>query len=289
MTGCGPMQCLGEHLGASRSLAHLTGRRAGGVHVFDARFRLRTRLPRHEHPHARFSFILAGSIGEIFDENATRCDRNTLCFHPATVPHGNEFGAEGARAILIEVCPEVGSDLAHLAHLRTTPFAIAQRSLRDLAIDLSRALREHDPLQSIAVEAIALDFLSRAMPRLEEPVRSRNLGPPSWLDDLDRFLEARLDRPLSVADAAARMHVTPRRFAAALQRNLGTTFVALLRRRRVERAKSLLLRSDLPLSSIALASGFADQSHLTRCFHALVGTTPARFRRQSGTQPVNPF
>ena len=37
-------------------------------------------------------------------------------------------------------------------------------------------------------------------------------------------------------------------------------------------------RSDLPLASIALEGGFSDQAHLTRVFHAEVGTTPAAFR-----------
>ena len=43
------------------------------------------------------------------------------------------------------------------------------------------------------------------------------------------------------------------------------------------RAKELL--SKLPLADVALACGFADQSHLTRTFRRLEGMTPAAFRR----------
>ncbi len=45
---------------------------------------------------------------------------------------------------------------------------------------------------------------------------------------------------------------------------------------RVNRAKDLL-RAGWRLSEVALATGFADQSHLTRHFRRLVGTTPGRF------------
>jgi AraC-like DNA-binding protein len=45
---------------------------------------------------------------------------------------------------------------------------------------------------------------------------------------------------------------------------------------RINRAKQLLRKSH-PLSSVALVTGFADQSHLTRHFHRLVGVTPGRF------------
>ena len=48
---------------------------------------------------------------------------------------------------------------------------------------------------------------------------------------------------------------------------------------RVNRAKELL-RQYLTLPEIALATGFADQSHFTRHFRRLVGVTPGRFRAQ---------
>jgi AraC-like DNA-binding protein len=44
------------------------------------------------------------------------------------------------------------------------------------------------------------------------------------------------------------------------------------------RANTSTLNSDLPLSSIALDFGFYDQSHFTRIFRQLTGTTPGMFR-----------
>jgi AraC-like DNA-binding protein len=34
-----------------------------------------------------------------------------------------------------------------------------------------------------------------------------------------------------------------------------------------------------PLADISLAAGFCDQSHLTKAFRRIAGTTPGRFRR----------
>src|SRR5262249_2375844 len=47
---------------------------------------------------------------------------------------------------------------------------------------------------------------------------------------------------------------------------------------RVERVKHLLLETELPLAQIAVTAGFTDQSHCTRWFREIVGTTPRRFR-----------
>jgi AraC-like DNA-binding protein len=53
--------------------------------------------------------------------------------------------------------------------------------------------------------------------------------------------------------------------------------------RRIERAKDLL-RSIRPLSDIALALGFYDQSHFTRVFKHWTGETPAAWRRRTNVQ-----
>ncbi|CAN7456422.1 AraC family transcriptional regulator [Mesorhizobium amorphae] len=50
-----------------------------------------------------------------------------------------------------------------------------------------------------------------------------------------------------------------------------------LRDRRI-RAASALMRSDMPLAEIAVATGFADQSHLTRVFKTIKGLSPGAWR-----------
>jgi transcriptional regulator GlxA family with amidase domain len=57
-----------------------------------------------------------------------------------------------------------------------------------------------------------------------------------------------------------------------------TTYVAV---RRVERAKLMFTSTREGLGTIALACGFADQSHFSRRFRHVVGMSPARWRRAS--------
>jgi AraC-like DNA-binding protein len=52
-----------------------------------------------------------------------------------------------------------------------------------------------------------------------------------------------------------------------------------VRTRRIEWAMDRLRSSEGPVVDIAVAAGFFDQSHFTRCFKQMVGTTPARFRQ----------
>jgi AraC family transcriptional regulator len=50
-------------------------------------------------------------------------------------------------------------------------------------------------------------------------------------------------------------------------------------RQRIERAKRLLAETELPISEIALRTGFSSQSHFTTSFRRLAGVTPSSFRR----------
>jgi len=49
---------------------------------------------------------------------------------------------------------------------------------------------------------------------------------------------------------------------------------------RVAWAQEQLLRADTITADVALAAGFADQSHFARVFRMIVGLPPARWRRQ---------
>lgn len=103
------------------------------------------------------------------------------------------------------------------------------------------------------------------------------------------LLDADLDGTLGVAVLAARVGLGRRELLRLFRREIGRAPGEVLRERRLERARSLVLSSPLPLSAIAGAVGFSSQSHLTRCYRERYGVTPARARRArrdgSGTAP----
>jgi AraC family transcriptional regulator len=84
-------------------------------------------------------------------------------------------------------------------------------------------------------------------------------------------------RPRELADLVALRSKS--HFCKAFKRSLGLAPMAYVTSRRVERAKFMMTSTREQLSEIALACGFADQSHLSRLFHRSVGMSPALWRR----------
>lgn len=93
-----------------------------------------------------------------------------------------------------------------------------------------------------------------------------------------QFMDENLDQPLTLERIAQTMYVSRFHFARMFRLVTGESPMQYLRRLRVERAKSMMVRGDLTLSEIAAEVGFCDQSHFTRIFRQATGTTPRRFQ-----------
>jgi len=98
-------------------------------------------------------------------------------------------------------------------------------------------------------------------------------------------VEARLASPLMVEDLAAAVRLSTGHFCRAFKASMGETPHAYVIRQRVRRAQVLMLETEDSLSQIACACGLTDQSHLTRLFRKIVGTTPLAWRRSRQGQP----
>jgi len=95
------------------------------------------------------------------------------------------------------------------------------------------------------------------------------------------LIESSLAEDLALERLAAEAGIASHAFAAAFTKAFGIPPYRYVIMRRVERAKSLLRHSDLPISRIAYETGFASQSHLATTFKRSVGETPVRIGDQS--------
>jgi transcriptional regulator GlxA family with amidase domain len=108
--------------------------------------------------------------------------------------------------------------------------------------------------------------------------RIRGGLPPRALQRVREYIETHLENTISIQALAAIVGLSMYHFARAFKQSAGMTPHEYLVACRVKRAQELLVGTDLPLSEIALASGFADQSHCARRFRERVGVSPSSYR-----------
>ena len=92
------------------------------------------------------------------------------------------------------------------------------------------------------------------------------------------FIAANYDHEIKLAELAQVAGMSSFHFAREFKKTTGITPHQYLIKYRIERAKSLLARDDLPLTEVGLRSGFSHQSHFTRLFRRITGTTPHSYR-----------
>lgn len=95
---------------------------------------------------------------------------------------------------------------------------------------------------------------------------------------VQEFINAKLDEDLSLAELAEVADLSQFHFARAFRKSTGQTPQHYLMERRIERAKELLIKADLPLVEISLRTGFKNQSHFTTLFRKFTNLTPKLWR-----------
>jgi AraC family transcriptional regulator len=104
--------------------------------------------------------------------------------------------------------------------------------------------------------------------------------PSARLRRVEEFLMAHLADDIGLDDLAATAGLSAKHFARAFRQSTGMPPHRWLIERRIDRARAMLVEGDLSLAEIALACGFADQSHFTAAFRKAVGATPGMYRRE---------
>ncbi|MGC2082808.1 MAG: AraC family transcriptional regulator [Bradyrhizobium sp.] len=112
-------------------------------------------------------------------------------------------------------------------------------------------------------------------------VRPRRGGLAPWQQRrAEDMLRAGVVGGVRLAEVARRCHLSLSQFGRTFKKTTGLTPHRWLVKLRLERAQDLMLWTTLPLAEIALDCGFSEQSHFTRTFTRLVGTSPGEWRRQ---------
>ena len=112
--------------------------------------------------------------------------------------------------------------------------------------------------------------------------------------DMDRirlmlsFIQEHYTEPLQVQQIAASAFLSRRECLRCFQRTIGTSPMQYTIALRVQKARKLLLETDLPLLDICTECGFQDQSYFIKTFRERTGLSPARFRKHSGLTAGEP-
>ncbi|WP_394824176.1 helix-turn-helix domain-containing protein [Pendulispora albinea] len=127
-------------------------------------------------------------------------------------------------------------------------------------------------------ESLGMALAVHLLARYPAPAAPRRLS-QSQLAMVTEYIEAHLGEDVSLFQLARVSGLSASHLRALFKRSTGVPVHEYVIQRRVERARALLLRGDLPASQVALDAGFSHQSHMARCMRKVLGVTPASIVR----------
>ncbi|RKU05423.1 AraC family transcriptional regulator [Burkholderia sp. Nafp2/4-1b] len=145
-------------------------------------------------------------------------------------------------------------------------------ALRIVGDDLGEDLARHvsGSLAAPAPTPIALPVAASMAPRVSEQITASA-----------RWLEANVDRPVLIDDAAQVAAMSERNFLRRFKSEIGMTPSDYLLRARLNMSCKMLVESSLPVDKVARRCGINSGAQLARLFRKYLSTTPTEYRARN--------
>ena len=122
--------------------------------------------------------------------------------------------------------------------------------------------------------------------RLSIPTRI-GVRHPKLSQDI-QMMEGNIEDPMSPADLAEEVGMSTRQLERLFRRYLNRSPKRYYMELRLQKARNLLMQTDMSVINVALACGFASPSHFSKCYRSHYNTTPYRERGTQGS-PTPPM
>lgn len=100
------------------------------------------------------------------------------------------------------------------------------------------------------------------------------------IDEIKEYINNYYYTEINLNDLSNRYYLNPNYLSQLFKNEVGENFVEYLTKIRVERAKELLLNTDLKSYKIAEMVGYTNHRYFSNVFCKYIGTTPTKFREQ---------
>jgi AraC family transcriptional regulator len=246
-----------------------------GFVLTDTLYAPHLKLPRHSHERACFSFVLKGGFTEEYRNTTRACLPASIIYLPPGEVHSDNFHSDGARCLHIELASEVVSRLREHSMVVEDSRILNGKILTHLIVKLCKELIEPDSVSSLALEALALELIVESS---REARKTSSVKSQCQVGRARDFIHEHFSEHVTLSHIAESIGAHPVYLAREFHKHYRCSVGEYIRRLRIEFACRRILDSDDSLASIALSTGFFDQSHFSRTFKLLTGMSPAKYR-----------
>jgi AraC family transcriptional regulator len=290
--GGGPIPCIVKNKpgeassGGSQTFfggTLLSSRSQRGVSIAEVEYDNVRQCRQHTHDQSFFALLLRGSYAERAGGSTMQYHRFSLGFHQSDTLHTDDVLLPRTRMLLIHLSDSWIRRLQDCSVKLSSHPRVCNSHGSWLAFRLYQEHRDSSLQRPLVEESLVLEMLSTLV---RDDARGQQ---PPWSSRALDLLHSEFSRKLTVAGVADLLGLHPIYLSRQFRRVYGQSIGEFVHHLRLCSAAEQLRNVDVPLSEIALAAGFSDQSQFTKAFKRRTGMTPGAFRRfrAFGAPPIS--
>lgn len=236
-------------------------------------------------PYSKLYYIRKGECELVIDGNTFHALPGMLFFIPAHTQHSYyHINDNHVEKFWIHFDLKTGDSQAF--QNLGLPYSVTVPETEDLDIQFQEIIslsRQLDPASRMQEKAAILKLVSSyirlAQADCHVSMPNAPASPEADMQQVIQYMNRHLSDKLSVSELAGLLHVHPNYFIRLFKTHMGMPPLRYQNMLRVERAKSLLENTVLPVSEIMQQVGFEDPSTFCRFFKHYTGYNPMKFRK----------
>lgn len=200
---------------------------------------------------------------------------------------GDEEGALRALDMVFDYSAErFGGDLNRLKcsalELLTMAYRVdiefeSQQATRDydrhIALIGAQSVIEARQICRMAISSVAQSVALRQKTRTSQVIRRAM-----------EFIDKNYSGSITLDDISKELNISPHYFSRLYKAETGQNFIDHLTRLRMDRAKALVLESELSMKEIAYSVGYSDPNYFSRLFKKATGETPTEYKERASRE-----
>ena len=259
----------------------------------------------HLHLDYEIAFIMTGSMDLIYEENDVYHLKagDFMCINPYQI---HEFRADDyVRLLFLQINPVFFKNIyPQIENLEFTSPVVsrpdpsdafsyeaydsAKKYIFSLALNYMEMRGDYELKCAGELNLLFYDLLSLCPHRnVSHQERAYVQNRATRMRSVGDYIEEHLEEKILLSDIAEREHLTLSYMSHFFKDNFHMTFQEYLTTLRCERARSLMLTTDLSLLDISLSCGFSDPKYFKSGFLKQYGLTPRDYRRDFGKQKLS--
>ncbi len=244
-------------------------------------------------------------LGEDFSPLGTRRGHNPYCRLIQGTRKGLAECLKSNRALL-EGCKQTKKPMMQICHAglveMVVPILYREEAIGYVMLGHIRMSGTQDIKEltkELPVEGELAEEIFKTLPAFEENrIRSimnmaemlgkyiilENLVHPRENENLERikkFVLENLDKRLTVQLISGGVHISKSSLYNLIHENYGSTVSEYINEVKIERAKELLMKTDMPVEDISEKLAFSSPAYFGKVFKRAVGISPLKFRKQT--------